>query len=394
MRRNIVCCVVVAAIGLTVAAAAAWCPEKCAGKNAALSASAGGCIGQCIHPCEPASCDHRCTPRRGQEIRAITVADRTHSGCGKGHGDKDSTKTAGHKPCGGKGAIAVADKGKGDGKADGHKPCHAKGAIVVADKAKSDGKAGCSMPCCAKGATIVADKAKGDGKTAGHKPCHAKGAIAVADKAKGDGTRICPLTGEPLPPGADCPIDLLLASMPVMRYRVGEEETCCGRAAENMAKKAGTSIAYLVGDKVFAQKRDATLELTKVLEAEAEKLRAMQFVADGQSRFCPMEAKEIARKAKTTITYRTGGFDFAKKAQAENAIKLVADAVGKVRMTYRVDGVDYRCDKTAKSKVNGNGKKLTYVVGKEETGCEVSAGLLLAQAKVRAIVEAAASPAS
>ena len=62
-------------------------------------------------------------------------------------------------------------------------------------------------------------------------------------------------------------------------------------------------------------------------------------------------------------------------------------------MTYRVDGVDYHCGKTASSKANGNGKKLTYVLGEESTGCDVSAGLLLAQAKIRAIVEAAATPA-
>ncbi len=245
----------------------------------------------------------------------------------------------------------------------------------MADKSKGCGP-GCTGNCewCKKNAKTVADKA-GPAKGGCSRPCSGKAATA----ASGEG---CPVARK---------VQAVLASMPTMKYRVNGEVTGCSKGAESMAKKAGKPIEFLVGEDVLTDRGEAMVMLTALLDKEAETLQGMQFVAGGKCHRCPVTAKSVAQKPKTTLAYRVGGVDFQKKEDAEKAIASIHGALAAVRMEYKVDGKTYGCSKTAGAKCKKAGKKLTYVVGDEETCCQATAKLKLAETKVRKIVETAVS---
>ncbi len=250
-----------------------------------------------------------------------------------------------------------------------------KSAATLADKSKGCGPE-CTGNCerCKMSAKTVADKA-GRAKAGCSKPCGGKATTASS--------------------GAGCPIakkvQALLASMPSMKYRVNGEVTGCSKSAESMAKKAQKPIEFLVGEDVLTDRGEAIVRLTALLDKEAETLQSMQFVAGGKCHRCPVTAKSVARKSKTALAYRVGGVDFEKKEGAERALASIRDALADVRMEYKVDGKTFGCSKMAGAKCKEAGKKMTYVIGDEETGCQTTAKLKLAETKVRKIVETAVS---
>jgi hypothetical protein len=185
-------------------------------------------------------------------------------------------------------------------------------------------------------------------------------------------------------------MDAVLASLPSMKYRVGEEVTECEKSAEEMAVKADKPIKYIVGETAFEKKSDATVALTKALESEIENLVAVQYVVNGKCSKCPLEAKQIAEQSNSHVVYKVAGMECCDKAKAERAAKLAADAVDSVKLSYKVGDQSFCCDKMAGVKAKETGKKITYLVGTEETCCEQTARLMLAHAKIKAIVESAA----
>ena len=58
-------------------------------------------------------------------------------------------------------------------------------------------------------------------------------------------------------------------------------------------------------------------------------------------------------------------------------------------MSYKVDGKSFCCDKMAGAAAKADGKPIVYVVGSDEVENEAAAKLAFAQAKIKAIVEAA-----
>ncbi len=263
-------------------------------------------------------------------------------------------------------------------------PCH--GAKTVAAKVedgrselvKNVRKGGCNKPCGKSEAKTVSAGTSPCGKKCDGnctKDCCKKGAKTVADK------------------GYDCPISkrvkTVLASMPAMEYRVGDEVIGCSKSAEGMAKKSGKSLEFVIGKESFKDKGNAIVHLTKLLESEASNMQAIQFSAGGKCGRCPMTAKSVAKSTGTKVQYRVGGVDFDSKADAEKVVKLVSDAVREVAISYKVDGKTYHCNKTAGSKCKKTGKAMTYVIGDQETGCETSAKLMQTEMKVRKIVETA-----
>lgn len=313
--------------------------------------------------------NEKSTAKNGQSV-TVTV-DKAKGGCGKSvtlaakldDGRSEAavkTKKGGcNKPCGSKSTTAGAEKWDGCG--PGCK-CGKKGAKTVADKAAKS-------PCQGHGAKTTADKAKGGCD----KPCHGKGATTASSEG-------CPKAKR---------IQAVLAAMPALKYRVNGEVTGCSKSAESMAKKTGKPIEYLVGEDVLTDRGEANARLIALLEKEAETLQSMQFVAGGKCHRCPVTAKDVAKKAGSTVAYRVGGVDFEKKEDAEKALASIRESLASVRMEYKVDGKTYGCSKTAGAKCKKNGKKLTYVIGDEETICEKTAKLMLTEAKVRKIVESA-----
>lgn len=308
---------------------------------------------------------------------ALTLCVSAAMACPKE--DAAKAKTAeGRQPCGTK---AVADGGSA--------------AIVVADQTK-DGRSegtpkirklsGRNKPCGSKSTslTLGTTKSKGCAKS--------RAARLAADKASSGLVKNCPFSGKPCTQG-NCPmakkVSAILASMPAIQYRIGAETTGCSKSAASMAEKSGKSIEYLVGDDAFASEGKAIAKLTSVLDREIETMKSIRYVAGGKCHGCPMTAKAIAKSSKTAIGYRVAGVDFAKKSDAQNAIDSIAKAIANVRMTYKIDGKSYGCEKTAGSKCKKSGKEMTYVIGDTETGCHTSAKLRLAEARIRAMVEVA-----
>lgn len=219
--------------------------------------------------------------------------------------------------------------------------------------------------CAGKKAEVASSGPGGCGK-----PCHASAGGAATENAT---------------------VKAVLASLPSVKYRVGDQTVCCANGASAMAKTENKPIQYVVGDEVAATEAEAALKLAALFEKEIENMTALQFSVGGESTRCPVTAKSMAEKAKATIAYKVGGVEFADKEKAETAVKLVADAAATVKMSYKVDGKSFCCDKMAGTAAKDSGKPIVFVVGEEEAPDEATAKLLYAQAKIRAIVEAAAS---
>jgi hypothetical protein len=225
-------------------------------------------------------------------------------------------------------------------------------------------------PCCAGKATATAASAEGG------KPCCGKPSGCSSSKTW--------LT-------VDGPARAVLASLPMMRYRVGDDTLDCPMEAEKMAIKADKPIQYVVGETVYGTKPEATVALAASLEEAAKDLQGIHLVVAGKSVDCPHAASQMAKESHSPVMYRVAGIDFAEREKAESAAKLVAEAAGSVKMSYKVGDESFCCDRMAGMKAKETGKKVSFVVAGEETCCEQTAKLLLAQAKVRAMLEAAAN---
>lgn len=253
-----------------------------------------------------------------------------------------------------------------------------------------------SAPACppeSKGSTHDATTASADDKAKsehGGSGCRQKsGDASLAGDKAGGCAKKCPFDKAGSTP--EGPAEAILASMPSMKYRVGTADMCCAKTAEETAAKAGATIQYVVADKAFESKTEATVALAAILESEVDKLQTMQFSAGGKCSRCPIEAKELAKQAHTQIAYRVGGFDYSEQTKAEKVVKLVADAVGEIKMSYKVGDASFCCDKMAGAKAKETSKPMTFVVGKDETCCQSTARLMLAQAKLHIIVATAAA---
>ena len=281
-------------------------------------------------------------------------------------GGASLVKSSAKAPCSGGKTVAT------DGRSENAKtPCSGKKATTVSAPASPCGK-DCDKPCCAKGAKTVAAKA---GKKGCCGKCDKK-AKTVADKGG------CPVSAKS---------KAVLASMPAIEYRVGDDVTGCSKSAAAMAEKSGKPLEYVIGKENFKNGGEAIVRLTTLLEETATDMQSVQYVAGGKCGRCPMTAKSVAKSTGTKVAYRVGGVDFDKKEDAQKVAKLVADAVKSVAMTYKVDGKTFHCNKTAGAKCKKSGKKMTYVVGDQETGCATSAKLMQARAKVRKIIETASA---
>jgi len=174
-----------------------------------------------------------------------------------------------------------------------------------------------------------------------------------------------------------------------MSYKVGDESTSCDFAAGAMAKESGSKVQYVVGEKTYAEEGEATVQLAKLLDDQVAKMQTIQFSAGGKCYQCPVTAKSMVGDKGGKIAYRVGGVDFETKAGANEALENIKVALAKVEMSYTVGDKAYKCGTTAGKVAKKGAAQLTYVVGDKSTCCKIQAGVLLAQAKIRTIVEAA-----
>jgi hypothetical protein len=262
--------------------------------------------------------------------------------------------------CAGKKATEVAAK-------EGKEGCGKKAeATLASDK---DAKGGCA----GKAATEVAAKEGKEG-------CGKSATLASDKDAKG---------GCATKSGCCKSKNAALAGMPAMKYRVGDNTLDTIEAAEAAAKEHGKSVQYVVGEETFGEMPQAVEKLTVALETYATTITTVQYAAGGECVRCPMTAKALAEKNGGKVSYRVAGIDFESKDKAEKAVKLASEAAKTVSMQILVEGAPAHCAKDAQLAAD-KGQKVTYKVGDEESCCKIMAGKMLAEAKIRAIVEAAA----
>ena len=156
-----------------------------------------------------------------------------------------------------------------------------------------------------------------------------------------------------------------------------------------MSEQSGKPAQYVVGESNFSQKSDAVAKLTSLLEDEAEEFQTIQYVVDEKPYHCAKSAAGAAERSVKGMTYRVGGVDLATQEEAEDALGSIEKVVSNVKLSYKVGDNTYCCSKTAAAKAKQAGKEMTFVVGDTETSCEKTAKMNLAEAKIRAIVEAA-----
>jgi hypothetical protein len=397
MRGKLIAALIAMAMGLTVSVAWA-CPkdkQTADGKKGGCSKSAA-VVSATVEDGRSETTDGEKKDTPCSKSAATTVADKAPCG-------KSATTVADKKPCG---------TGCGDGcpcsalmKAGVPAPCSKSAATTVADKAPCGGsattvadkkpcgtgcgdgcpcsalmKAGVPAPCNKSAATTVADKAPcggsattvADKKGGCDKPCHGKASLTA------DGGDGCPIGAK---------VKAVLASLPSMKYRVGEETVGCAESAKKMAESSGKSVEYVVGEETFSDQGAAMTRLAAVLEEEVTSMRSIQYVAGGKCHKCPVTARTVAESNGGKVLYRVAGVDFEAKEAAETALEKAAQAVEKVSMSYKVGDKTYNCNKTAGEKCKESGAKLTYVIGEEETPCETAAKAKLAEARIRSMVE-------
>lgn len=169
-----------------------------------------------------------------------------------------------------------------------------------------------------------------------------------------------------------CPIALALERLPKISFAVGDQKTCCPKAAGELAKKSGTKIQYLVADRAFAKESDAKLALVEATEKHVG--------AFAKPKKCSVSG---------TITIAGKKLDCA--VEAGQTAKIVQTAMNKVKFTYLVGDKECHCPVEAKQVAKKTGKETVYVVGAEKTCCSVTARLNLARAKYKAAVQALVS---
>ena len=169
--------------------------------------------------------------------------------------------------------------------------------------------------------------------------------------------------------GKECPIALAMEQLPKMSFAVGDEKTCCPKAAGALAKKSGAKIQFVVADKAFGKESDAKLALVEATE---------EYVS----------AFAKPKKCSVSGTITVAGKKLNCEIKAGRTAKIVEAAMGKVTLAYLVGDKKCHCPIEAKQVAKESGKKTLYVVGDEKTACSVTARLNLARAKYKAAVEA------
>lgn len=165
-----------------------------------------------------------------------------------------------------------------------------------------------------------------------------------------------------------CPISAAMASLPKMSYKVGEESTCCSHSAKALAEKHSAPIHFVVAETSYTDKSEAMTALVTKTEAA-------------------LAAYTTPSVCETSGTTTIAGEKCSCPMKAAAHTKLVKAAVESVSLSYVVGEEACSCPTKAKELAAG-GAEMKYVVGGEETCCEMTARLNVARAKYKAAVEA------
>ena len=166
----------------------------------------------------------------------------------------------------------------------------------------------------------------------------------------------------------ECPISAAMASLPKMSYKVGEESTCCSHSAQALADKNSAPIHFVVAETSYTEKAEAMTALVEQTEAM----------------LASFTTPSVCEKSGTTTI---GGEKLTCSKSAAKRAALIKAAVESVNVSYVVGNETCNCPMKAKE-LAASGAEMKYVVGEEETCCEITARLNVARAKYKAAVEA------
>jgi hypothetical protein len=198
----------------------------------------------------------------------------------------------------------------------------------------------------------------------------------------------CAKTGDQAAKGACRDKALAATGMPVMQYKVGDQTTCCPKAAAEMAKANDAAMRYAVNETEYADKAAALEAYASTLDEYLGTMTTVRFAVGEKCVACPTAAAALAKDSGETMKYRVAAFTFADKAAAEKAADAARTASEKVVMTMVVDGKETKCDATAKKACNKSadsaaaGKTCEYRVGETKTNCATTAKVELTKARI------------
>lgn len=187
---------------------------------------------------------------------------------------------------------------------------------------------------------------------------------------------------------------LAATGMPAMHYKVGDQTTCCPKAAAELAAAHDATIRYVVNDTEYADKAEALQAYAKALDEHLGTMTSVRYAVGDKCVACPMAAGALAKNSGETVKYRVAAFTFADKAAAEQAATAARSAADKVSMTMVVDGKETKCDAAAKKSCDtaagdtAQGKTCEYKVGGTTTPCATTAKVELAKARIEAAQKA------
>ncbi len=334
-----------------------------------------------------------CDKHKSGTSAKVAKMTQAKSGCNKSKTQTVAAKS--DKPCCSKSnAKTVAAKTEKSG-------CNKSKATTVA--AKSD------KPCCSKGkAATVAAKTEKSGcskskkatvASAGSKPSCSKGksatVAAMAKDKKGGCSKPCggkSATTVASAPSIQCPmarkkVESVLASMPSMKYKVGDMTTCCEQTASMKAAESGTKMAYVVDGKEYHCREEASAVVAKMMGKKMGEMMTVAYVAGGKEYHCPKSATMAAKDGKSSMMYRVAGFDFSCKDKAQSVVAKAEAAAKAVTVSMTADGKPCQCAHSAKA----SGKTVMYHVGEEATSSESIAQMMRQQVAARTFVETVAA---
>lgn len=164
-----------------------------------------------------------------------------------------------------------------------------------------------------------------------------------------------------------CPIETAMGKLPQITFAVGEKTLCCEQAAMELAENSGDHVHFCVGEAQFDDKADAQVALVEATE---------KFVSTfAEPHTCKASGKITVAGAEQDCIFCAKGL--AKKMNA---------AMDGVQMTYMVGKKECNCPVTAGKLAEEAGVEKQFVVGEEATCCEQTARLNLARAKYKAAV--------
>ena len=168
-----------------------------------------------------------------------------------------------------------------------------------------------------------------------------------------------------------CCLTAGMAKLPKIAYMVGTKSLCCEESAKTVAKDSNAKVEYVVGtekfdcpDKAFASLVTQTEKFVTTFATPSTCSESGKTSIAGESLTCSVAAGELASKVKK--------------------------AMDGVAISYKVGEKTCSCPVEAKTLAESKKAKTLFVVGTEETECELTARLNLAKAKYKAALLAMA----